>query len=163
MLFPLWVAAAGATAPHIPFGYLIAAGAGLGAATGAGAGVATGAVRKAKDPLSAAGGAAAGTAGLSLLGHGTGLFAAGCAMFGGWVGFDPALLSQALAYAPTLLGALGISLVAAAGAFGGTLAIQSAEARERQLVLPDQSAFPTWARADSVTGFHRENRTLYIG
>ena len=95
-----------------------------------------------------------GTLGASFLGHSTGIFAAGCAVLGGWLGFDAGILSQALAYAPTLVGALGISLVAAAGAFGGTLALQSAEARERQMVLPDQSSF---------TGFHRENRTLYIG
>lgn len=162
MLMPLWAAAA-ATGSGVGLGYLLAAGAGLGAATGATAGVATGMTRKAKDPIGSAAGAAAGTLGASLLGHGTGIFAAGCALLGGWLGFDAGTLSQALAYAPTLLGALGISVAAAAGAFGGTLAIHGAEARERQFQLPDPSSFPSWARSDSVTGFHRENRTLYIG
>jgi hypothetical protein len=129
---------------------------------GATSGLSVGLVRKQKDPLQ--GGMMAGGTAALLTGGGlvTGAFGGIAGVFGSWLGANPAIFSQMLAYAPGLLGSFGVTLLAGVAAFAGNLTVKGAEAREKRLALPDPSHFPSWARADSVTGFHRQNPTIYI-
>ncbi len=170
MLAPFWALAAAifkvtlpVSLPAAASGHLFLAGLSLGAATGATAGVAVGVTQGGKDPIQTGASAALFAGVTAFAGFYTGAFAAGIALLASWLGAETALFATALAYAPAMLGTLGISAVAATAAFAGTLTIKGAEAREKSLALPDPSDMPSWARSDSVSGFHRDNSTLHIG
>lgn len=169
LLAPLWgfcsavLGLGGALAlPAAAPGHLFFAGAALGGVVGATSGFSVGTVRKGRDPLQSgmiAGGLATAVTGIGLF---TGAFPWILGVFGSWLGADPALFTRMLEYAPHFMGNFGLSLLGGVSAFAGTLTIQGAAAREKRLALPDPNSFPSWARADSVTGFHRQNPTLYI-
>lgn len=164
VLAPFWALCAGILGvggalfpPFVPWGTLFFAGAALGAMAGAATGVAVGARPRKGDPLTK--GAVAGASAAVLVAGGvyTGAFGALAGLVGSWLGADPVTLAAMLTAAPGLVGGLGMAAVAGTAAFAGTLTLEAAAAREKHLSLPDPGSFPSWARSDSVSGFHRDD------